>query len=476
MINNQPILVVNLDGALLSSGLLFETLLEFLRDNPFRIFILFLWLINGKAKFKHELASATNTDVAVLPYNQRVIELIKEKQIAGYRIILASASSQLLASRVSDYLGFFDDVIASTPDFNLSGLNKSNILIENFGQNNFDYIGNSRDDIPVLAVAKDAYLVNASVYIKRIANSEGNVAGIIDEERSTINDYLKAMRIHHWVKNLLVFVPLLLAHQYSSTLLIANAFQAFFFFGLCASSVYILNDLFDLRADRYHNRKKNRPFASGILSIQNGIIASILLLIMSITLSIWRLPLVFVYCLSFYYLLTLIYSIKLKCYRIIDVVTLSVLHTLRIIAGALALSIDLSFWLLIFSIFIFLSLAMAKRYAELYDLMINNINGKVKGRGYFVSDEKIITTFGVASGYISVVVLALYVNNDDIAQYYSNLEAIWLACPLLFVWISRIWMFAKRGLMNEDPVIFAIRDKFSLCTLALLIVIFWIAI
>ena len=291
-----------------------------------------------------------------------------------------------------------------------------------------------------------------------------------------LSDWLKAMRIHHWVKNLLVFVPLLLAHQYSNILLISDAFQAFFFFGLCASSVYILNDLFDLRYDKHHNRKKHRPFASGRLSIQKGVIASLLLLIMSMAFSIWRLPLDFVFCLSIYYLITLSYSIKLKRYIIIDVVTLSVLHTLRIVAGALALSIDLSFWLLAFSMFIFLSLAMTKRYAEIYDLKINNSNGKVWGRGYLVSDDQIIASFGIASGYISVLVLALYVNDINTTQYYSNLEVVWLACPLLLAWISRIWMLAKRGLMNEDPVIFAIRDKFSLCTLALLIGIFWIAI
>ena len=239
-------------------------------------------------------------------------------------------------------------------------------------------------------------------------------------------------------------------------------FQAFILFGFCASSVYVLNDLLDLQDDRKHTYKQFRPFAAGNLSIKSGLLVSILLLFLSFALSILMLPLIFVFWLFIYYILTLVYSVLLKRYAVIDVVTLSILHTLRIIAGAMALNIELSFWLLAFSMFIFLSLAMAKRYAELYELKSTNINQKVHGRGYLASDKQIIASFGTASGYISVLVLALYLNDADTIKYYSNLEVIWFLCPLLLTWISRIWLLSTRGLMNEDPVIFAMHDKFSL--------------
>jgi len=465
--------VVDLDGTLIKTDLLYETSLEFIRDNPFKIFTLIFWLLKGKSVLKHKLASVSKLDITLLPYNKNVIELINKKRVEGSFITLASASNKILVDQIASHLGLFDEVVASDYDLNLSGKFKRDILVKKYGSINFEYIGNSRDDLPIWIEASKPFVINSKSIVKALSRSDINSYELVDSDKS--NDWLKAIRIHQWAKNILVFVPLFLSHQYINLHLLIAGFQAFILFGFCASSVYVLNDLLDLQDDRKHTYKKFRPFAAGNLSIKSGLLVSILLLFLSFALSILMLPLIFVFWLFIYYILTLVYSVLLKRYVVIDVVTLSILHTLRIIAGAMALNIELSFWLLAFSMFIFLSLAMAKRYAELYELKSTNINEKVHGRGYLASDKQIIASFGTASGYISVLVLALYLNDADTIKYYSNLEIIWFLCPLLLTWISRIWLLSTRGLMNEDPVIFAMHDKFSLYIFAILGILFFIA-
>jgi len=465
--------VVDLDGTLIKTDLLYETSLEFIRDNPFKIFTLIFWLLKGKSVLKHKLASVSNLDITLLPYNKNVIELINKKRVEGSFITLASASNKILVDQIASHLGLFDEVVASDYDLNLSGKFKRDILVKKYGSINFEYIGNSRDDLPIWIEASKPFVINSKAIVRALSRSDINSYELVDSDRS--NDWLKAIRIHQWAKNILVFVPLFLSHQYINLHMLIAGFQAFILFGFCASSVYVLNDLLDLQDDRKHTYKKFRPFAAGNLSIKSGLLVSILLLFLSFALSILMLPLIFVFWLFIYYILTLVYSVLLKRYAVIDVVTLSILHTLRIIAGAMALNIELSFWLLAFSMFIFLSLAMAKRYAELYELKSTNINQKVHGRGYLASDKQIIASFGTASGYISVLVLALYLNDADTIKYYSNLEVIWFLCPLLLTWISRIWLLSTRGLMNEDPVIFAMHDKFSLYIFVILGILFFIA-
>ena len=465
--------VVDLDGTLIKTDLLYETSLEFIRDNPFKIFTLIFWLLKGKSVLKHKLASVSKLDITLLPYNKNVIELINKKRVEGSFITLASASNKILVDQIASHLGLFDEVVASDYDLNLSGKFKRDILVKKYGSINFEYIGNSRDDLPIWIEASKPIVINSKSIVKALSRSDINSYELVDSDKS--NDWLKAIRLHQWAKNILVFVPLFLSHQYINLHLLIAGFQAFILFGFCASSVYVLNDLLDLQDDRKHTYKKFRPFAAGNLSIKSGLLVSILLLFLSFALSILMLPLIFVFWLFIYYILTLVYSVLLKRYVVIDVVTLSILHTLRIIAGAMALNIELIFWLLAFSMFIFLSLAMAKRYAELYELKSTNINEKVHGRGYLASDKQIIASFGTASGYISVLVLALYLNDADTIKYYSNLEIIWFLCPLLLTWISRIWLLSTRGLMNEDPVIFAMHDKFSLYIFAILGILFFIA-
>lgn len=294
--------------------------------------------------------------------------------------------------------------------------------------------------------------------------------------RSALREWPRALRLHQWLKNVLLFVPLIAAHRYIEAALIRDAVIAFVSFGLCASSVYILNDLIDLPSDRQHATKRLRPFAAGRLPIRAGVLASPLLLALSFALAAWRLPVAFVIGLASYYTITLAYSLWLKRRLTIDVITLATLYTLRIIVGALALDIPLSFWLLAFSMFMFLSLALVKRYAELWQLKAQNNPEKAGGRSYLADDLQMIASLGAASGYISVMVLALYINDPRTTQLYRHPEFIWFACPLLLTWITRVWMLAHRGQMTEDPVIFAMRDRLSLFLGALMAIVVYAAI
>jgi 4-hydroxybenzoate polyprenyltransferase len=348
-------------------------------------------------------------------------------------------------------------------------------LVEAYGVGGFDYAGNSAEDLPVWRSARRAYVVNAPAGIEQRARDLNNVAAVMPSQAPTLRDWMKGLRLHQWLKNLLLFVPLVAAHRYTEPLLVIDALIAFLCFGLCASSVYVLNDLLDLRDDRRHPRKRLRPFASGRMSVGLGLTVFPGLLLMSFTLAAWQLSGAFVLGLATYYAVTLAYSLALKRYMVLDVITLATLYTLRIIVGAVALGIPLSFWLLAFSMFMFLSLALVKRYAELYGAQALGSSERTRGRGYFPNDLHMIAALGAASGYMAVMVLALYINDPDIIQFYSRPEFIWLACPLILTWISRVWMLADRGRMNEDPVIFAVRDRMSLATGGFLLLVFWAA-
>lgn len=468
-------LVIDLDGTLIKSDLLIETGLLFVRDNPGRVLAPLFWLMRGKAALKQELAHATEIDVSVLPYDPDVLALIELERGRGRNVVLATASHRKLAEQVANHLGLFDRVIATEGRVNNAADAKRDLLLELFGDGGFDYVGNSADDLPIWRVAREAYVVNAGRSVENRAKRHGNVAQIFRSDDSRWRAWLKALRVHQWPKNLLVFIPLLSAHRYAELPLLADALLAFLSFSLCASSVYLFNDLLDLRDDRHHELKRSRPLASGRLSIQSGLLATPALLIAAFALAAWQLPIAFLAGLSAYFVLTVAYSFVLKRRMVIDVITLAALYTMRIIAGGLALGIALSFWLLAFSMFLFLSLALVKRYAELFRVRGDGGRQQARGRGYYADDLGMLASLGGASGYIAVLVLALYINDNDTTGLYTHPEIIWLACPLLLTWISRVWMLAHRGLMNEDPVIFALRDRISLAIAALLAAVFWAA-
>lgn len=470
-----PPLVVDLDGTLLRSDLLLETGVAFIRRRPLQFFKLILWLIRGKSALKAGLAHATNIDVSILPYDPAVLTLIKAERRKGRTVVLATASHYSLAERVASHLQLFDRVLASDATRNLSGRYKRELLVKHYGECGFDYAGNSHDDIAVWSSARHAYVINPELGVERLAKTQGNVVQVISSKQSGVKVWAKALRLHQWVKNLLIFVPLLAAHQLTNLVMLGQGILAFLLFGLCASSVYLLNDLLDLADDRHHHRKRHRPFASGQLSIKSGLLVFPLLLMAAFTGAILLLSLQFAAALLAYYVLTLTYSLSLKRQMALDVIALALLYTMRIIAGAIAFALTPTFWLLAFSMFMFLSLALVKRYAELRDARSRGMTEKTRGRGYYPGDLEMISALGAASGYLAVMVLALYIHDQTTVALYRHPQVIWLACPLLLFWVTRIWMLAHRGEMHEDPVVFAIRDGTSLIIGSLFSLVFLVA-
>lgn len=467
-------LVVDLDGTLLRSDMLFETGMAFVRTSPLHVLKPFVWLVGGKAELKAGLAKMCHIDVSTLPYDPVVIELIETERRSGRRVVLATACYRSLADRIAEHLQLFDEVFATDVDCNLSAHRKRDLLISQYGMQGFDYVGNSRDDLCVWEAARKAYIVNPEVgVLPRVKGLVVDVEQIIHSNTARPKDWLKALRLHQWMKNSLIFVPLLAAHQLANPVLLWQGLLAFLFFGLCASSVYLLNDMLDLADDRHHPTKCNRPFASGRLPIKSGLIAFPALLAASFAGAILLLPLEFAGVLIAYYSLTLAYSLWLKRQMAVDVIILAVLYTVRIIAGAAAFGLPLTFWILAFSMFIFLSLALVKRYAELREARSEGRIEKTRGRGYYPDDLEMISSLGAASGYIAVMVLALYIRDQGTMALYSEHELIWLACPLLLFWVTRVWMLTHRGQMHDDPVVFAIRDRVSLIVGALFCMVFW---
>lgn len=470
-----PPLVVDLDGTLLQSDLLLESGLAFLRTRPQHLLLPLGWLLAGKARLKGKLAAAVELDVATLPYDTRVLELIRKEKARGREIVLATASHRAFAEQVAAHLQLFDRVLATDGGRNLSAQAKREALIDLFGEGGFDYIGNDRADLPVWAAAGNAYVVNPGPGVEARARQQGNVTDVMPGPGGAWRHWLRSLRLHQWLKNMLVFVPLLASHRLLEPSLLGHGMIAFLLFGLCASSVYVLNDLLDLPNDRLHPRKRLRPFASGNLSLQAGLLTFPLLLVVAFGGALLLLPLPFAVALGAYYVITLAYSLALKRIMMLDVITLAILYTVRIVAGANAFPVHLTFWMLAFSMFMFLSLAMVKRYAELREERSNGKSVQTSGRGYFPDDLEMIASLGAASGYIAVMVLALYIQDPSTVALYHHPQVIWLACPVLLFWISRTWLVTHRGEMHDDPVVFAIKDRISLLTGVVFGLIFWLA-
>jgi 4-hydroxybenzoate polyprenyltransferase len=471
--NTQTLpLVVDLDGTLIFTDLLHESCLYLFRVKPWLIFHLPFWLFKGKARLKSRLTDVISLPIASLPYNNDLIDYLRSQKSLGRRIILCTASHHILAQAVADHLGIFDEVLASNEAINLTGSAKAEALIARYGNKKFDYAGNSQVDLNVWGGSRSAIIVNCSRSLVEKASSFCLVEKIFPQPVIGFKTWIKVFRLHQWVKNILIFMPAIAAHTMMTADVWKNLTLAFLSFSLCASFVYVLNDLLDLDSDRKHPRKRYRPFASGHVPIWLGVALTPLLISSSLFLAS-VVGVSFLYWLLIYLVLTSLYSWVLKRLVIVDVLTLAILYTLRIVAGAAAVEMPLSFWILAFSIFLFLSLAFIKRDAEL-----QSHDGEVQqlhGRGYIKSDAQLIQQLGVSSGYAAVLVLALYINSENVIKLYKMPEMIWGAVPLLLWWLSWMWFKANRGLMYDDPIVFAIKDKTSLCIGALFIGAFALA-
>ena len=468
-------LCVDLDGTLVKSDTLLDSVIVLTRQHPGSLLQFPAWLFEGKAAFKRHITSTVHLDVAHLPYNRQLMQYLEEQRGSGRELYLATGADRELAERVAAHLGIFTDVLASDGTLNLIGKNKLAAFEQRFGSE-FCYIGNAHADLPLLEHCQSPMVANPTrSLLAGLRAAKVTPALTFLDQTSGLKAWLKAIRLHQWAKNTLIFVPLLLAHVHSAALFL-GAFCAFLSFGLCASATYIVNDLLDLEADRKHLSKRRRPFAAGDLSPLAGavVIGTFLLASLILALAVPHVvaglspgealarPSQFLEWLAIYFVTTLAYSLRLKRVVLVDVIVLSGLYTIRILAGSAATGVAVSTWLAAFSIFFFLSLAFVKRFAELESLLQRNAS-PANGRGYHTSDIEQLRSFGTASAYASVVVLTLYISNlADSAHLYGHTTRLWLLVPILLLWLSRLWLLASRGDLHEDPVVYAITDRRSL--------------
>lgn len=457
-------LVVDLDGTLVRSDLLAESAFAYLGVNPFRIFSLPGLMLQGKAGLKDGIACKTAIDATRLPYNERVLALIEEARHEGRKIYIASASNERYVAAVGAHVGA-DGWFASNTSVNLSGETKARRLVETFGERGFDYAGNDRADLPVWAVCNKVWAVNPSRSVRNALAASGAGVAIAESQGGRAKAWIKLARVHQWAKNALVFVPLLTAHKFGLGSFL-EAFGAFLAFSTAASAVYIVNDLVDLDADRKHPSKKRRPLAAGTVPILTAFPVAFGLLATAFALALFIAPL-FLGVLLVYLALTTAYTFFLKRKMLVDVVALAALYTIRVIGGAAAISVPASEWLLGFSMFIFTSLALIKRYVELAALFDIDLPDP-SNRNYRKSDMNIVAALAAAAGFNSVTIFALYISSDAVKQLYHHPKALWLVCPILMYWLGRALMMAHRRLMDDDPVVFALKDRNSLLAFGLI--------
>ncbi|PYP92088.1 MAG: UbiA family prenyltransferase [Candidatus Angelobacter sp. Gp1-AA117] len=464
-------LCVDLDGTLIRTDLLWECLISLLKTQPLSLFLLPVWLLGGRANLKLQLAKRVRLDVANLPYRNEVVEFLRAEKSQGRRLALVSACTTELAGQVARHLGLFDEVFASDQQQNLKGKRKAALLGDRFGLHGFEYLGDSPADLSVWQSANGAYVVGS----ERLAGKAARLATVkrvFPVKQATFATWVSAVRGHHWFKNSLLFLPLALAHKFD----LHNWVMAgvgFILFGLCASGVYVLNDLLDLHSDREHPWKRQRPFAAGDVSIPTGLLMCSVLLLISLPGSFLLNPR-FGVVLVFYLVLTMWYSLHLKRLALVDVFVLSGFYSTRIFAGSVITSTLLSQWFLSFSLFFFLSLAMAKRYSELVHASELVERGQ-SGRGYIGKDRDVLMNLGIASGFSAVVIFSLYVHSPDLAPLYPNPRPLLLIAPIVAFWLSRVWLKANRGELHEDPVTLALRDPLSYVVAVAAVLIFALA-
>jgi 4-hydroxybenzoate polyprenyltransferase len=466
-------LAIDLDGTLIATDLLIESSLALVARNPLMVFALAAWALRGKAELKRRVAARIAVDAPNLPYAPRVVALAREARAAGREVVLATGSPQPWAEAVAGHLGCFDRVLATADGANLTASRKARALVARYGERGFDYAGNAGIDGAVWRVAQGAIVVDPLPGAVRAARGAPELIATIDERPPRAVSLLHALRPHQWAKNLLVFLPLLTAHRLADPAALVPGIVAFVALCLVASAVYLVNDLADLAHDRVHPGKRRRPLASGALPLQYALVAAPALLVAGLLVAS-VLPVGFFVLVIAYFVATLAYTFGVKRVAILDVIVLALLYTIRVLAGAAAVQVVASFWLLAFCTFLFLSLAMAKRQVELERLAAADVAAP-GGRGYVAADAPIVASLGVAAGMASVLVLALYIDSAAVAALYRSPHLLWPLCVLQLYWIARLWLLAHRGELHDDPVVFALKDRASLVLAVLAAAIIFVA-
>ncbi|KQT48101.1 prenyltransferase [Devosia sp. Leaf420] len=447
-------LAVDLDGTLISADLLWEGLFQLLKKNPLLIFLVPIWALSGKARLKAEIARRIDFDASLLPYRQDFVAYLMTQKALGRDLILVTAAASSFARAVADHLGIFSAVYSSDETVNLAAHNKAKLLTDTFGAKGFDYAGNDRADIEVFEAARHAIVVAPDATASRYQKRTG--AQRFDAPKPSLKTYAKMLRCHQWLKNALVFAPAVLAHQVTSATVMFESLLGFFAFCAAASAIYIINDIIDLPLDRQHATKRNRPFANGTFSIPFGLKVSGGLMVIA-GLICFALPPLFAAVIALYAVTTTAYSFAIKRMLLVDVICLAGLYTLRIIGGKVAATMPLSFWLIAFSMFFFLSLALVKRYVELQTSKVSE-RDRIAGRGYRPEDISIIGQAGIASAFTAALVLSLYIQSQEVIGYYTSPWLIWPLVPIVLYITIRIWILAYRREMHDDPVVFIATD------------------
>lgn len=472
-------LIVDLDGTLVATDTLHELLLELAGRRPIDLPKAFIALTKGRAGFKAALAKLVRLDPAALPYRQEVLSLIHEAKAQGRPVVLASASHANTVEAIAKHLDLFDAVISTDGPSNRKGPAKleaiRELLIERGWGEPFDYIGDEIADLPIWAESHTAYLVQVCHSTRRQVKPQQETVELAPcRHGNAWYEFMLAARPYQWSKNLLLLVPMIASQQMGSRDVFGSLLIAFIAFSLCASAVYLINDLLDLRADRLHPTKRDRPIAAGRLAPKYALLGAVGLIAVSFALSYIALPTIFIQILASYFVLTTAYSLFVKGKVMLDVVWLAGLYTLRIIAGGMAVGIEPSEWLLGFTLFTFLSLAFVKRFCELR-LLLSTGKEQATGRGYHTSDLQIVQMMGVGSGYLAVLIFAMYINSNAVGELYRSPKVLWLVCPLILYWMSRVWFMAHRGQLRGDPLIFALSDRISYFCIALMALVMYLA-
>lgn len=471
-------LYVDLNGTLIETDLLWESALGVVRDRPALPFRAPAALMRGRQHLKALLASGCEIDPATLPYRTEVLDLVRAARAQGRQVILTTGAPLSLAESVADHLGLFDDVIATTDERNVRGVNKRDAILEHLEPAQvarthvpeFAYVGDAVADRPVFEAASEALVVAPG---GRAPRRIAGLASPLEVPARGIRPVLKALRLHQWSKNVFVFMPIGLAQSLPTPEMIAATLVAFFAFSFIASATYLVNDLLDLKLDRAHRTKRERPLAAGTLSVPRAMLLGVALFAAGVGCAL-MLPVAFQALLALYVVCNLAYSLALKRMLLIDVVTLAGLHTLRVIAGGAAAGLAVSFWLIAFTLFLFLSLALVKRYTELQHIGRRAERSRT-GRGYRAEDLEMIALAGMCSAFSSVLVLALYINSDNTVAELAHPWVLWPICPLVLYVLMRIWILARRREMDDDPVAFAITDWRSQLMLGLACVTYLVA-
>lgn len=455
-------LCVDLDGTLVATDTLWEGLAVLVFRNPLMLFAAVYWAFLGKARLKLEVAERSGRRGEDWPYRPEVLDRLERERASGRDIVLVTGAAERVALGVAAHAGVFSAVVHSSPTLNLTSDRKRQELVERYGEAGFDYMGNSRDDIAVFDSARVAIVVAPDAAAEKWRRRHG--AERIETGSPTLWDTLKSIRVHQWAKNVLIGVPMVLDHDVLQQNALLNTIIAFFAFSFLASAVYVVNDISDLGNDRRHPKKRFRPLASGRMSVPTGLALAGSLLLASGALTL-AMPVHFIATLAIYLIVTTAYTFYLKRKLLVDVFTLAGLYTIRIIAGATATGTELSFWLLAFSIFFFLSLALVKRYVELGE-HAGTGGAQVPGRGYLPVDFEMVGQAGISSAFAAATVLALYIHSVEMQEMYRTPAALWPLCLMVLYMLLRIWMLARRGSLHEDPVVFIMRDWRSIATMA----------